>query len=108
MSKQNLYLNTAKKSLTSISDISRQLVDYRRGENDLSEKQLKNLQNQARVKFEELKLAIRSGQLNKQDLAAAKSALDEQEAFNRSLNRTVELQAEVNKERGVIVVLAVL
>ena len=102
MSKQNIYYNTAKKSINSIADISRQLVDYRRGENDLSEKQLKNLQNQARVKFEELKLAIRSGQLNKQDLAAAKSALDEQEAFNRSLNRTVELQAEVNKEIGLL------
>jgi hypothetical protein len=102
MSKQNTYYNTAKKSINSIADISRQLVDYRRGENDLSEKQLKNLQNQARVKFEELKLAIRSGQLNQQDLAAAKSALDEQEAFNRSLNRTIELQAQVNKEIGLL------
>ena len=102
MSKQNTYYNTAKKSINSIADISRQLVDYRRGENDLSEKQLKNLQNQARVKFEELKLAVRSGQLNQQDLAAAKSALDEQEAFNRSLNRTIELQAQVNKEIGLL------
>jgi hypothetical protein len=102
MSKQNTYYNTAKKSINSIADISRQLVDYRRGENDLSEKQLKNLQNQARVKFEELKLAVRSGQLNQQDLAAAKAALDEQEAFNRSLNRTIELQAEVNKEIGLL------
>ena len=102
MSKQNTYYNTAKKSINSIADISRQLVDYRRGEKDLSEKQLKNLQNQARVKFEELKLAVRSGQLNQQDLAAAKSALDEQEAFNRSLDRTIELQAEVNKEIGLL------
>ena len=77
MSKQNLYLSNAKKSLRGISDISRQVVDYRRGETVLTEKQLKNLQNQARVKFEELKLSIRSGQLSKDNLRDAKAALDE-------------------------------
>jgi hypothetical protein len=102
MSKQNIFYNTAKKSINSIADISRQIVDFRRGENVLSEKQLKNLQNQARVKFEELKLAIRSGQLNQQDLAAAQAALAEQEAFNNGLNRTIELQAQVNKEIGLL------
>jgi hypothetical protein len=102
MSKQNTYYNIAKKSINGIADISRQIVDYRRGESVLNEKQLKNLQNQARIKFEEIKLAIRSGQLNQQDLAAAQAALDEQEAFNRSLNRTIELQAEVNKEVGLL------
>jgi hypothetical protein len=102
MSKQNTYYNTAKKSINGIADISKQIVDFRRGENAISEKQLKNLQNQARVKFEELKSAIRSGQLNQQDLAAAQAALNEQEAFNRSLNRTIELQEQVNKEIGLL------
>ena len=102
MSKQNTYYNTAKKSINGIADISKQIVDFRRGENVISEKQLKNLQNQARVKFEELKNAIRSGQLNQQDLAAAQAALNEQEAFNRSLDRTIELQAQVNKEIGLL------
>lgn len=102
MSKQNLYLNTARKSLRSISDISRQVVDYRRGETDLTEKQLKNLQNQARVKFEELKLAIKYGKLGKDNLRDAKAALDEQENFNRALDRTIEIQKEVNKEIGLL------
>jgi hypothetical protein len=102
MSKQNTYYNTAKKSINSIADISKQVVDYRRGETILSEKQLKNLQNQARVKFEELKNAIKSGQLNQKDLEAAQAALNEQESFNRSLNRTVELQEQVNKEVGLL------
>ena len=97
MSRQNIYYNTAKKSINGIADISRQLVDYRRGENSLSEKQLKNLQNQARVKFEELKLAIRSGQLDDDDLKAAQAALDEKDAFNEALNRTLTLQEQVNK-----------
>ncbi len=102
MSKQNTYYNTAKKSINGIADISRQIVDFRRGENTLNEKQLKNLQNQARIKFEELKLAIRSGQLSQKDLAAAQDALNEQEAFNRGLNRTIELQEQVNKEIGLL------
>jgi uncharacterized phage infection (PIP) family protein YhgE len=102
MSKQNIYFNSAKKSINSISDIARQLNDYRRGENSLSEKQLKNLQNQARIKFEELKLSIRSGQLQGKDLIAAQAALDEQEAFNRTLSRTIELQEQVNKEVGLL------
>jgi hypothetical protein len=102
MSKQNIYFNSAKKSINSISDIARQLNDYRRGENSLSEKQLKNLQNQARIKFEELKLSIRSGQLQGKDLIAAQAALDEQEAFNRTLSRTIELQEQVNKEIGLL------
>jgi len=102
MSKQNLYLNSAKKSLKGISDISRQVVDYRRGESNLTEKQLKNLQNQARVKFEELKLAIKSGQLSKENLRDAKAALDEQENFNKALDRTIDIQKEVNKEIGLL------
>jgi hypothetical protein len=102
MSRQNIYYNTAKKSINSIADISRQLVDYRRGENTLSEKQLKNLQNQARIKFEEIKLAIRSGQLDQKDLEAAQAALDVKDDFNAALDRTLILQAQVNKEIGLL------
>jgi hypothetical protein len=102
LSRQNTFLNTARKSINGIADISKQLVDYRRGENNISEKQLKNLQNQARVKFEELKLAIRSGQLNDSQLAAAKDALAQQQSFNAALDRTIEIQDKVNKEIGLM------
>lgn len=102
LSRQNTYLTSARKSISGIADISKQVVDYRRGEKDLSEKQLKNLQNQARVKFEELKLAIRSGQLTENNLREAQAALDEQERFNNSLDRTIELQEQVNKEIGLL------
>lgn len=102
MSRQNIYLNTAKKSLTGIADISRKVVDYRRGENVLSEKQLNTLKDQARVKFEELKLSIRSGQLDQNNLRDAQAALDEQEAFNKVLDRTIELQEKVNKDIGLM------
>lgn len=102
LSRQNTYLTTARKSISGIADISRQIVDYRRGEKDLSEKQLKNLQNQARIKFEELKLSVKSGQLEDDDLREAQAALDAKEDFNKSLERTIELQAQVNKEVGLL------
>lgn len=102
MSRQNIYLNTAKKSLNGIADISRKVADYRRGENVLSEKQLSTLKDQARVKFEELKLSIRSGQLDQDNLRDAQAALNEQEAFNKVLDRTIELQEKVNKDIGLM------
>lgn len=102
MSKQNIFYNSAKKSINSIAAISRQLVDYRRGETSLSEKQLKNIQNQARVKFEDIKLAIDSGQLEKDDLIAAQKALGVKGLFNDSLEQTVRIQQQVNKEVGLL------
>lgn len=102
MSKQNTFYNSAKKSINGIADISRQIVDYRRGETSLSEKQLKNLQNQSRIKFEELKLAIRSGQLEQDNLIAAQKVLAEKEDFNNALDRTIKLQSQVNKEVGLL------
>jgi hypothetical protein len=102
LSRQNTYLTSARKSINGISDISKQIVDFRRGENTLSEKQLLSLKNQSRVKFEELKLSIKSGQLNASQLSAAQAALDEKDAFNESLNRTIELQNQVNKEVGLL------
>ena len=64
LSKQNIYLISAKKQLSGISDISRKVVEYRRGDTLLSEKQLKNLQQQAKSKFEILRSDLRSGQLS--------------------------------------------
>lgn len=102
LSRQNLYLNTAKKSISGIADISKQLIDYRRGETSLSEKQLKNLQNQARIKFEDLKSAIKSGQIQGDNLNEAQDALDKQEIFNKHLDRTIELQKQINQEIGLL------
>jgi len=102
MSRQNVYLATAKKSLTGISDISRKLVDYRRGENTYTEKQLKDLKDKARVHFEELRIAERMGNLNDADLEATRDALKEAIEFNNQVDKTIKLQQEVNKEIGLL------
>jgi hypothetical protein len=102
LSRQNVFLTSARKSINGISDISKKLVDYRRGETSLNEKQLKNLKDQARIKFEEINASIKSGQLNSSQLIAAQDALDQQQSFNASLDRTIEIQEQVNKEVGLL------
>lgn len=102
LSRQNFYLTDARKSLSSISDIARKITDYRKGETTLSEKQLKTLQQQAKVKFDSLKNDIRSGQLGKENTKEAQEALDKKDLFNDALERTILHQKSVNKEIGLL------
>jgi hypothetical protein len=102
LSKQNAQLTIARNSLKGISNIARDLVDYRKGEVDLSEKQLKNLQRQAKLKFEDLQSTLRSGKLTAAQADEVKDTLSQQETFNTVLNRTIELQDQVNKEIGLM------
>jgi hypothetical protein len=102
LSKQNIYLTSAKKSLSGISDISRKVVEYRRGETSLSEKQLKNLQQQAKFKFETLRYDLKSGTLSKANAAEIKNALKYEDEFNAALEKTIQYQKEVNQEIGLL------
>jgi hypothetical protein len=102
LSKQNTYLSDAKSSLRGISSISDKILEFRKGETSLSEKQLKTLQQQAKSKFTSLQNSIKSGQLGKENTREAQRALDDQELFNRELDRTIELNKQVNKEIGLL------
>jgi len=102
LSKQNTYLQSARKSLTGISDISRKLVDFRRGENNLSDKQLATLKDQARVHFEQLKVSIDSGKLKGKELLEAQDSYNKQIQFNKVADRTLEIQGQVNKQVGLL------
>lgn len=102
LSKQNTQLTIARNSIKGISNIARDLVDFRKGENDLSEKQLKNLQRQAKLKFDDLQSTLKSGKLTSIQADEVKDTLSQQETFNTVLNRTIELQDQVNKEIGLM------
>jgi hypothetical protein len=102
LSKQNAQLTIARNSIKGISNLARDLVDYRKGENDLSEKQLKNLQRQSKLKFDDLQATLKSGKLTAAQANEVKETLSQQEAFNKSLERTIDIQAEVNKEIGLL------
>jgi len=102
LSKQNTYLSDAKSSLRGISSISDKILEFRKGETSLSEKQLKTLQQQAKSKFTSLQNSIKSGKLGKENTKEAQSALDDQELFNDELDRTIRLNKQVNKEIGLL------
>lgn len=100
LSRQNTYLSAAKKSLRSISSISSQVVEHRKGESTLTADQIKKLQHRGKLEFEQLRVAIERGRLRGADIAELQNALDQQEAFNKSLENTLRIEEKVNKDIG--------
>ena len=102
LSNQNRYLVDARSSLKGISSISQKITEYRKGETSLSEKQLKNLQQQAKTKFDILQRSLDVGNLNKKEKQDIEEALKVQDLFNREIDRTIDAQKQVNKEIGLV------
>ena len=102
LSNQKAYLSDAKKAFSSISSISEKILDYRRGETTLNEKQLKDLQKQASKRYEELELIKNVGNLSQANRLEVIEALKNQEKFNDSVERTIKHQKDVNKEIGLV------
>jgi len=102
LSNQKSYLLDAKKSLNGIANIAQKITEYRRGETSLNEKQLKDLQKQAKFKFEELEKIKQVGNLSSENQREIIKTLDEQDIFNKSVERTVEIQKQVNKGIGLL------
>jgi hypothetical protein len=102
LSRQNFFLTNAKNSLKGISSISDKILQYRKGETTLSEKQLQILQQQAKAKFDSLRNDIKSGQLGKENTKEVLEALKSEILFNEEVQRTVDIQKQVNKEIGLL------
>jgi hypothetical protein len=102
LSNQNRYLVDARNSLKGISSISQKITEYRKGETSLSEKQLKNLQQQAKTKFDILQRSLNVGNLNEKEKRDIEEALDAQIGFNRELELTINAQKQANKEIGLL------
>lgn len=102
LSRQNTYLSDAKKALGSISSLSEKISDYRRGQASLGEKELENLQKQAKKRFEELELIKNVGNLSEANRLEIVEALKQQEKFNTAVERTIKHQKDVNKEIGIV------
>ena len=101
MSKQNTESAKFKSSLGSISRIATQI----RIENeDLSKTDLKridSLEKQAKLQFESLKIAAKSGQLSEEEQKEADFALKSKEKFLSTITLIREQQELINKNSGV-------
>ena len=106
LSKQNTYLSDARKALNGIANISQKVIDYRRGESSLSEKQLKDLKNQARIRSEELQRIKDIGILGGKNQAQNKKEIEESlvayDRFNDAIDKTIAAQKAVNEEIGLL------
>jgi hypothetical protein len=102
LSKQNTYLSASKSALKSISSISSQVLEHKKGESALSIDQLKKLQHKGKLQFEELNLAIKRGKLLKDQKFELLTAVAEQEMFNKELNKAISIEERINKEIGLV------
>jgi hypothetical protein len=102
LSKQDRYLSDSRKSLNGIADISKTIIDYRKGETSLDEKTLQTLQKKAKAQFEELQRIKEVGNLNPKNRKEVEKALADQELFNGALDKTISAQKQVNKQIGLV------
>lgn len=102
LSKQDRYLSDSRKSLNGISNIAKQISDYRKGETSLDEKTLQNLKKKASAQFDELQRIKDVGNLNIKNRGEVEKALIDQIDFNNALNKTIDAQKTVNKEIGLL------
>ena len=102
LSKQDRYLSDSRKSLNGIADISKTIIDYRRGETSLDEKTLQNLKKKASSQFDELQRIKDVGNLNIKNRGEVEKALNDQILFEKAIDKTIAAQKEVNKQIGLV------
>ena len=102
LSRQNVYLSDARKALNGISDVSKKIIEYRRGEASFDEKTLQNLKKKATAQFDELQRIKDARILNNLNQGEIEKALRDQELFNNELDKTINAQKIVNKEIGLV------
>ena len=101
LSKQNIFLSQAKSSLKSISNISQKLLDIKSGEVEADEKQIRLLQQQAKIKYNLINQAIQSGTLSKDETKELEDQLKTQKDFLKGSNEVLRIQQKINKDKGV-------
>jgi hypothetical protein len=102
LSKQDRYLSDSRKALNGIADISKKVLDYRKGETSFDEKTLQNLKKKASSRFDELQRIKDIGNLSEKNRGEVEKALKDQEFFNNALDDTIAAQKEVNKQIGLV------
>ena len=101
LSKQNEYLGQSKKAMRSISNIAQQLLQVKKGEIDMDERQISILKVKAQMRFDDLQQALRYGKLKDGERAEIQDALNKQKEFIRGANEVLDIQKEVNSTGGV-------
>ena len=101
MSRSNTELGRTRSAMKSISKTASEIA-YINSENGLiEEKTLQRLEKKAALDFKNLQFAILSGDLSKEDEAAAQSSLNQQGEFLDNLDKIRARQAEIKRDSNV-------
>jgi hypothetical protein len=101
LSKQNTELSSAKSALSSISKIAQEIV-YENSQGVLIEdKTLDKLEKKAKLQFQNLQVAIRSGRIEGDKLKEIKGQAKEQKTFFEALQGIRKEQEKIKKDAGI-------
>jgi len=101
LTKQNYFLNLSKSSLKGIVGVADKFLDVQRGNNELSAKEIINLQNRGDQLFRNLGFVQQFGDLQGENLGVLNNTISQQEVFNKGLQDAIKFQNKINKNSGV-------
>jgi len=101
LSKQGSILSTVRSSLKGISNISGKLVDYKKGEVDLSRKDLENLKYKAKKQWEILEANKDNQKLSTEQQKELQESLKSLTIYQEGFEEIEILQRKINSNSGV-------
>ena len=100
LQKQNKYLSSAKTIINNISKSAQSALSVRRGETDINVKNIIQAKQQIESQKEQLKLAIKNGNLTKSQRGEIYKTLNDLDAYEEGLTGVLKTNEEINKSLG--------
>lgn len=101
LQKSNYALSVSKKSFKSLLGIAEDFSQVLGGQVTLSNKQITQKKALAKLEFERLKNAAKSGMLEGAQLAEVKERIAQQQDYLDGIEKVVQFQTEINNKSGV-------
>ena len=101
LTKGNYALSLSKSSFKSLVSIADKFLGIQLNNEILSKKEIKNLQDKAKLQFRQLAYAAKYGKLSKQEKEEISARVKEQEDYNEALQEGIDIQEEVLKDKSV-------
>ena len=100
LQKQNKYLSSAKTIINNISKSAQSALSVRRGETDINVKNITLAKQQIASQKEQLKLAIKNGNLTKSQRGEIYKTLNDLDDYEGGLTGVLKTNEEINKSLG--------
>ena len=101
LQKSNFALGLAKKSFKSLTGIAEDYAQVLNGSVQLSDKEIKQKRNLAKIEFERLKYAEKYGDLSPKERQEISKRIQEEKAYFKALDDVEQFQKKINDQSGV-------